>query len=189
PLMARFALDGKHLLINLGNKEIVQWDLEGRTEKVLWDDKKLEGKLYARSLDLSPNGARLALLFAKLPDGDQPPVTGREPGERLQVVDVASGKSLFQTEDKDLGYGVAISPDNKTVVFGDERLAFWDVAEKQKQRDLATVPAFAAIPLKNLATPASNVKAWQTASAFLFSPDGKLLAAAHGAGDVSLYDA
>jgi WD40 repeat protein len=197
PLLTRFTPDGKHLLINLRNKEILRWDLHERTEVVLWSDKKLDAKLYVRSLDLAPDGSRLAILLAKLPEQsppDQPISVKYDPPHRLQVLDLPNGKQLFQAEDKDLGVCLALSPDKNTVVFGNERLAFWEIAQNKKLRELDRVPALTESPyLQSLALPpgaARNVrKSWQAAGALSFSPDGRLLVATHGAGDVSLYEA
>jgi WD40 repeat protein len=189
PLLVRFTGDGNHLLINLKNREIIKWDLAKRTEQGLWDDRKLDVKHYVQTLDLSPDGSRLGILVAKrpeAPDGATPQIPFPH---RLEVLDLAAGKKLFEAEGQELALCLALSPDGKTVLFGDRQLAFWEIAGKKKQRDLPSIPAPPLHPsLAKLSRPVKE-KEWLAAVAALYSPDGKQVVSMHETGDVFLWDA
>ena len=191
-IQVRFASDGKHLFVNLFNKEILKWDLEKRAQKVLWDRKNLDDDLYVVSLDLSPDGTRLGILLAKEPEIEKGKPVVDLPPHRLEVLDLASGKQLYQAESKALTYCLALSPDNKTVAYGTERLAFWDIASKMKRRELAAVPARPFPPSLNdppAKAPATAQNEARTAALLAYSPNGKLVVSAYRAGFVSLWNA
>jgi hypothetical protein len=78
-----------------------------------------------------------------------------------------------------------------TIIFGNERLGFWSVKENKKLRELEPVPSFPVAPyIKDLpGVTMPKAKPWQSANALMLSPNGKILAAAHGPGDVTLYRA
>jgi WD40 repeat protein len=192
PSLVRFTPDGKHLLISVAHKEILQWDLEKRTEKSLWNNKGLDARLHVRSLDLTPDGSRLAILLANTPDRGIPgappvPVDSTRP-HRVQVLDLATGKQLFDVEEKKLGNGVALSPDKKTVSFGSERVMFWDIAQGKKIRELPAIPSapYARVAIFLPAPP--DAVSEQTPLALSYSPDGKFFVSMHRAYTV-LWDA
>jgi WD40 repeat protein len=193
----RFTPDGKHLLISLLDRqtvqwEIVQWDLEKRSKKVLWNSNKLGDGVFVPNLDLSPDGARLGILIAKFPEFEEGKPIVVPPPHRLQVLDLPGGKSLFQAEGKGLGDCLALSPDKKSVVFGAERLGLWDIASDKKNRELAAVPSKPAPPPVDPpadAPPKADWKESRTATLVAYSPDGKFIVSAYRPNYVSLWNA
>jgi WD40 repeat protein len=192
PIQVRYTPDGKHLLINLYNKEILQWDLEKRTETVLWNSKTLDEGIYVRSLNLSMDGTRLGIVITKLPENDPNKPVLNHPPHRLQVLELPSGKQLFQADAKEISWCVALAPDKKTVAFGSERLALWDIAGNKKRQELAGVPVTPAPP-PSVPLPAPFMagppKKWQTVGLLTYSPNGKLLVSTYNPGDVVIWNA
>jgi WD40 repeat protein len=194
--LTRYTPDGKHLLVNLFDKqtlqwEVVQYDLEKRSKKALWSSKKIGRDVYVPSLDVSPDGARIGFLIAKVPEFEEgKPLVAPNP-HQIKVVDLASGQSLFQADGKGLGNCLALSPDQKSVVFGDERLALWDIARDKKIRDFAAVPSRPRPPIVDLPADAPPI-AWKesrSAELVAFSPDGKFVVSACWPNFVTLWNA
>ena len=88
----------------------MQWDLDKRTEKVLWDRKKLEADVYAANLDISADGTRLAILLRKEGELEQGKPLIDPPPHRVEVLEVPGGKELFKAEGKDVANCLTLSP-------------------------------------------------------------------------------
>jgi WD40 repeat protein len=185
--LVRFLPDGKRVLTVDLNMQIREWDVDKGKDRVFWDGKDIHGKFYPHTFDLAADGSCLALLLGKVPEPADPPAQPNlAPPHLVQVRELPGGKVLFKKEEARLPRGLALSPDKQQVVFGNERLGFWDIAKNQKRRELESV---APLPVHPALGDIAGLKNWSTADSVAFSPNGKIVAATHGPGDVRLWHA
>jgi WD40 repeat protein len=179
--LLRFTPDGKRLLTVDVRLQVRQWDLDKESHEVLWDGKAFDAKYLIHQFDLALDGSRLAMLLGTIPEADDKDVA---PPHLVHVVQVPGGTEVFQAKADEFARAIALTPDGRQVVFGNERLAFWDLATKKKGRELERVPTSPLPPLPPDAKLPKDAKPWRSASSLSFSPSGDLLATTYGFGDV-----
>ena len=149
-----FAADGKTLLTGNGDGTVQQWDVA--TAKLVRQSKPPDDRdtFHALNVDFSAD-----LKFLILSDH----------GDKLRLLDVASGKPVLRLEKESGLLSAALSPDAKTLATGgqDKGVRLWDVASGRMLRKM------------------EGHTNW--VYALRFSPDGKTLASCAG-NDLVLWD-
>jgi WD40 repeat protein len=162
PYKMAFGSDGKTLAqvgLEIGNGAL-------KTAAILWDT--ANGKELQRFTDPSAAGALPALQSGLSPDAKLLALTS---GDKVKVIDLASGKEARQLEGGDGRSTLIFSPDGKLLVAlvgRNEALTVWDATTGKTlhQHGKREAPAVGAV----------NNLAGRIASSLAVSADGKLLA-------------
>jgi WD40 repeat protein len=174
-----FSLDGRTLYTAGLDGATIAWDLDG-------------ARLLGRSSQLNPVAPTGSVpeffpdegpaIAATSPDGKRLAVL--EGGTAVAVHDLETGERLFATPDHGAPVvAIAWSPDGEEIATGEHTgLTAWSATDGVKVRSYEGAPATLPADLAPPGTP-------NGAEAIAFSPDGQLLAAAFGDGQIRMWNA